>query len=51
MEERVDKLTSYVNGMEFKLDLFVTKCRLGIANTGNKISTIENMLGFTNLLR
>ena len=45
---RMDKLQTTINSMEFKIDLFITKCRLGVANNSNKLSTIENLLGLTN---
>lgn len=49
--DRMKKLTSTINNMEFKMDLFITKCRLGIANNGNKISTLEGLLGFTSFMK
>ena len=37
---KLDKLTSQINGMEFKFELMMTKCRLGLANNSNKLSTL-----------
>lgn len=37
---KINELTTQLNGLEFKFDLVMTKCRLGLANNSNKISTL-----------
>jgi hypothetical protein len=39
-DTKINELTTQLNGLEFKFDLVMTKCRLGLANNSNKISTL-----------
>lgn len=49
--DKIGLLEDQLNGLEFKFDLVMTKCKLGVANNSNKISTLENLLEFTNLIK
>jgi hypothetical protein len=48
-EEKINDLTIQMNGVELKLDVLMTKCKLGIVNNSNKISIIENLLDFNKI--
>jgi hypothetical protein len=39
-ERKINDLTIQMNGMELKLDMLMTKCKLGIVSNSNKISII-----------
>lgn len=39
-EDRINSLSNQIATLEFKLELVLTKCRLGLANNNNKLSTL-----------
>lgn len=42
--DKLNAMETQLSGLEFKFDLVMTKCKLGVANSSNKISTLENLL-------
>jgi hypothetical protein len=47
---KLNELLLQLNGIEFKFNLGMTKCKLSFANNSKKISTLENLLDFPNLI-
>ncbi len=45
-DERIMELEKRINKYEFKWELFMTKCKLALVNNNNKISHLEETLGF-----
>lgn len=44
--ERIMELERRINKYEFKWELFMTKCKLALVNNNNKLSHLEDNLGF-----